>query len=361
MTNEFILNEYKARQHWDRRDYSAALSCAKQAADLALMNEDEAAWWRMTLLLAECQRELGLIDECAETASTLARHRIAERDSILEAKARALQSVALQGMGQLPEALAVARAAVDTPSGDEHGVNPKLDAQLVLIAVLAESGRLDDAWREAQKLAGLIDDDIRLEQAGKAYWSIGNVAFLMGRNSEATHYHGLAAESLSPSNDLSLWALFNKASAFMRLTANLVEPETLQCIERAEMALSIAGGTPQDELDVAMIRAYWIYLTGEAAEARQRMAALLAKSDSMAPHSAGEALLLYARIVADEGDLAEAAKHGLASARLFESAGATDRAEQARAFFEGNQGQSTGQILGAGSQLATGNRPELKS
>ena len=118
----------------------------------------------------------------------------------------------------------------------------------------------------------------------------------------------------------------------MRLTANLVEPETLQCIERAEMALSITGGTEQDELDIAMIRAYWRYLTGEIAEAREQMSEVLEKVESMAPLSQGDALLLFARILADQGDLQQAAKHALVSADLFENHGAGTRAQLARHF-----------------------------
>lgn len=334
MTDEFIMNEYKARQHWDRRDFSSALTCATRASELAYANGDEPGWWRMTFLLAECQRELGLIDACAVTAGVLARHNLAADDPLLEAKAKALQSLALQGLGQLPEALAIARAAVERPIVDEHGGESKLDAQLVLIAVLAESGDLEDAWHEAEILATMIGDDTALEKAGKSYWSIGNVAFLMGKNREATHYHGLAASCLSPSNDVSLWALFNKASAFMRLTANLVEPETLQCIERAEMALSITGGTTQDELDVALIRAYWCYLTGEVSEARKRMLAILDQASAMAPHSEGEARFLYARIAAQEGHISEATQYAAASAVLFDAAGASARADQSRKFLE---------------------------
>lgn len=288
----------------------------------------------MTYLYGECQLELGHMDGCAETARSLVDHPLSKQDPEHGGKAKALMSLGLQGMGQLPEALAVARAAaVDSPAEDLGG-RGKLEAQQALVAVLGESGNLEDAWQEALTLAAMISHETGLEKAGKAYWSIGNAAFLIGRNREATHYHGLAASCLSPSNDVSLWALFNKASAFMRLTANLVEPETLQCIERAEMALSITGGTTQDELDVALIRAYWCYLTGEVPAARQRMSAILEDASSMAPHSEGEARFLYARIAAEEGHKSEAAEYASASAELFKAAGEVARAEQSRKFAE---------------------------
>ena len=332
MINDFILNEYKARQHWEGRDYPAALLCAEKAAAAARLAGDEAGWWRMTFLRGECQLELGQMGDCAETARELADHPLSLEDPQLAAKAKALRSLGLQGQGLLPQALEVARdAALDLPEGDVGG-RGKLEAQQVLVAVLAESGNFEDAWAEAEVLAGMVGDDIGLEKAGKAYWSVGNAAFLAGRHREATHYHGLASASLSPINDVSLWALFNKASAFMRLTANLVEPETLQCIERAEMAISITGGTPQDEIELAITRAYWSFLTGELTAARSQMNVVMEKSEMMAPHIEGEARFLLARILRDEGQLQHAADRFAESAQLFDSAGAGARAEQSRRF-----------------------------
>lgn len=331
-TDDFILNEYKARLLWERREYTAALKHTRQAAETAASRRDEAGWWRMTFLLAECQRELGLIDECADTAKLLADHPLTLDDPELAAKAKALRSAGLRSLGQLPEALEVAReAALDFPETG-YGSKGKLEAQQVLVAALAESGNLEGAWREAEILVGLIDDGTAANKAGKGYWVVGNVAFLLGRNTEATHYHGLAAECLSPSNDVSLWALFNKASAFMRLTANLVEPETLQCIERAEMAISISGGNPQDELDIISIRAHWRYLTGEVAAAREQMAGVVQQVDSMSPLTEGDARLLYARILNDDGEVDQAVEQARASADLFDKVGAATRAEHARTF-----------------------------
>ncbi|MFZ3452999.1 hypothetical protein [Arthrobacter sp. 7Tela_A1] len=332
MIDDFILNEYKARQSWDRRDYRGAMLLAKAAADIASSGSDEAGWWRMTFLYGECQLELGDMDGCTETARLLTEHPLSKNDPEFGGKAKALLSLGLQGIGHLPQALAVARDAAVESADIGHGGRGKVEAQQALVAALGVSGNLDDAWSEAQILAEMVREEPGMEKVGKAYWAIGNVAFLKGENREATHYHDLAASKLSPGSDVSLWALFNKASAFMRLTADLVEPETLQCIERAEMALSIAGGTPQDQLDVAMTRAYWTYLTGDISCARQQMEPVLSDAHLMAPHGEAEARFLMARIVADEGDLMEADKQVSASAALFDKAGAAARASQARAF-----------------------------
>ena len=331
-TDDFILNEYKARQLWEQRDYTAAMERTRKAAETAALKGDDAGWWRMTYLLAECQRELGLIDDCVVSARTLAEHSLTKQEPELGAKANALRSAGLRSIGKLPEALEIAReAALDFPESG-YGSIGKLEAQQVLVAVLAESGSMDDAWHEAELLATMVDSDTSSEKAGKAYWSIGNVAFLLDRISEATHYHDLAATCLSPSNDLSLWALFNKASAFMRLTANLVAPETLQCIERAEMAISISGGSPQDELDISVIRAHWDYLSGEVSGARKQMVRVMEQSGSMSPLDEGDARLLYARILDEDGDRAEALFQAGTSVELFDKVGSVTRAEQAKTF-----------------------------
>ena len=328
--DDFILNEYKARQLWEQREYTAAMDHTRKAAETAASKGDDAGWWRMTYLLAECQRELGLIDDFVVTARALIDHELAQRDPVLAAKAKALQSAGLRSIGQLPEALEIAReAALDFPETG-YGSKGKLEAQQVLVAVLAESGSLEDAWHEAELLANMIDSGTSSDKAGKAYWSIGNVAFMLGRNPEATHYHDLAASCFSPSKDLSLWALFNKASAFMRLSASLVAPETLQCIERAEMAISISGGTPQDALDIAVIRAHWDYLTGDVNRALERMTEVAEQMGSMSPLGEGDARLLYAQILLEEGDSEKAITQALLSAELFDNAGAVTRAEGAR-------------------------------
>ncbi|MER2133557.1 MAG: hypothetical protein ABS910_02620 [Arthrobacter sp.] len=335
MIDDFILNEYKARQLWEKREYSAAIECTKTAADAALARSDQAGWWRMTCLMAECQLELGLMDESAETSLKLTSHEMTLADPELLARANAIRSAGLRSLGHLPEALAAAReAAVNFPD-TAYGSRGKLEAQQVLVAVLAEAGNLDDAWEEAETLTGMITDETSPEKAGKGYWVVGNVAFLTGRHWEAVRFHTLASESLSLINDLGLWALFNKASAFMRLSANLVEPETLQCIERAEMALSISGGSPQDELDMEIIRAHWRYVTGEFEAAKTQMAAALEQVHSMTPLSEGDGRLLYARILQETGDTEMAIEEAMASLQVFDNAGAGLRAQQAKEFLAG--------------------------
>lgn len=283
-----ILSEYKARQLWDRRDYSAAIEQAGKAVSLALEANDTAAFWRMSLLVAECQMELGSVADFAATAEMLVKHPMVTTHPLLKKRAKVLQSHASLGQGQMAEALSVAREAAASVLSDEDGAFSRSQVQFALIAALAESGDLADAWLECQVLDEMVFDDTDLKTAGKAYWAIGNVAFLMDKSEEGARYHDRAAECLSPSNDVSLWALFNKASAYVRLTAGLTEPSTLECIERAELAISVTGGTKTDELEVVMARIHWMILTGQEEDAGRKLEEMRVQENGLPSEIAAE-------------------------------------------------------------------------
>ena len=146
-----------------------------------------------------------------------------------------------------------------------------IGALRALIGALAESGRLDEAWEYCQAMNEQMDDHSMSQLAGEVAWVIGNVAFMRHDYPEGIKYHERAAQLLSPANDIDLWARFNKASAAVRLSSGIVEPETLTSIERAELALSIVGGNKTDQLEVAFIRARWLYLTGDIVAAVQKL------------------------------------------------------------------------------------------
>ncbi len=120
---------------------------------------------------------------------------------------------------------------------------------------------------ESEALASVISDDVDEQLAGKAFWVIGNVAFLCDKVDDGLRYHELAASTFSPARDLSIWAKFNKASAAMRLAANVADADTLRCIERAELATDVIGGSESDLLLLRRNRAHWSYLAGDAQSA----------------------------------------------------------------------------------------------
>lgn len=338
VSSAYAAAELRAREHRANHDFSEAASSANFAADIALNDGDIESWWSMTYLRAESHLSDANFEGCAEAASTL----IMEPHAIspqLRAQVHILMAKAHQGSGLLESAAAEAKAAVEL-TNNEFDVDINVEARQALIAALADAGKLDEAWSESKDLAGVISDDWDEQLAGKAYWVIGNVAFLCDNVEEGLRFHELAAATFSPARDLNIWAKFNKASAAMRLAANVADPETLRCIERAELATDVIGGSENDLLLLRRNRAHWSYLVGDAASAVAVLEDICA-SETTTPQVLGDACLLLARAYVAAGDK-NAARQALAEAVVhFESAGAPHRAQQARDFLKAELGRDS--------------------
>lgn len=194
------------------------------------------------------------------------------------------------------------------------------------IAALAESGSLNEAWVHCTTLGSVVQDQAQGQVAGEAHWVIGNVAFMRMDVVEGVAHHEKASQLLSPAMDIELWAQFNKASASVRLSAGITDPETLRCVERAELAFSIVGGTKSDRLEVDLSRARWEYLTGEGASAIRRLRMIAEDQDALARHTVGEVALLLGQALKATGEAAEARGYLQQARDAFTEAGATDRA-----------------------------------
>ncbi|WP_024476093.1 hypothetical protein [Arthrobacter sp. CAL618] len=321
-----LLYELRAREAWSQRDYEKARVIAGQAVDLALQDDNQVAWWNMAFFQAECFREEGAVEESVKVAELLRAHPLTDQSPALAARVLTLLGIGLQGIGQLPSAVDAARNAVDLAARDNAPRELLINALRALIATLAESDQVGEAWNECLVLAALITTDTSSQISGKAYWVIGNVAFLRQEVADGAKYHRLAAAHLSPNNDLDLWARFNRASAAKRLAAGVVDAETLECIERAETASSIVGGNDRDQLELSLTRAHWLVLTGQLNAAVKRLKPICADSTILASQTAGEANLLLGRALAGRGDDIEAMNYLDAAKANFIQSGAHDRA-----------------------------------
>ncbi|WP_155853905.1 hypothetical protein [Arthrobacter sp. H5] len=329
-SSELVMQEHRAREAWGQRDYETARRVAGLAADLAQQLDEQSIWWNMTFLRAECMREEGLVRESVETARLIAQHPLTIHSDALTARVFTLLAVGLQGLGQLDVAVEEAATAVESAAGVAHAPELQIEAQHALIATLAESDRLDDAWSACLALSKLISPAIHTQTAGKAYWVIGNVAFMRQQLGDGSKFHQMAAEHLSPNNDLDLWARFNRASAALRLTAGVVDAETLECIERAELASSIVGGSERDRLQLSLTRAHWLLLTGQLNAAIERLRPICTEASLLSKQTAGEANLLLGQALAAQGEELEALAHLEISEESFTVAGAHDRALHVR-------------------------------
>ncbi|MDQ0620360.1 helix-turn-helix domain-containing protein [Arthrobacter globiformis] len=326
---EYVLAGLYARQAWDLRDYGLAAEHAANAARIALDGKNTSAWWNMTYMQAECLMKQGQLKECQKIMEHLSEHPMATESAGLGVRARQMLAALCHGQGQLGTAVEHAEKAVELCAQLPKGSTLIIGALRALIGALAESGRLDEAWKYCQDMNEQMDEHSMSQLAGEVAWVIGNVAFMRHDYPEGIKHHERAAKLLSPANDIELWARFNKASAAVRLSSGIVEPETLSAIERAELALSIVGGNKTDQLEVAFIRARWLYLTGDIVAAVQKLRDIHAERMDLAKHTAGEVSLLLGKSLKAAGEGDEALVHLQEAQKEFSAAGAQDRVQQA--------------------------------
>lgn len=325
----YAAAELQARGHRASHDFAKAADGARSAADIARDEGDTAGWWDMTFLQAENLLDAGDFAACTALVRSLSEASLAATSPQKRARALILLANSLRGGGLLELATAAAASAVGLVD-DDADMEIDVHARQALIAAFGESGKLEEAWEECLSLSARISDEMDDQLAGKAYWVIGNVAFLCDKVDEGLHYHELAAETFSPSRNLDVWAKFNKASAAMRLAAEVADAATLRCIERAELATDVVGGNEEEILLLRLNRAHWNYLAGDADAAIGLLDELRGRADDVPPQMAGEIFLLMARAQADTGRKQEAKESLVEAADRFDQAGAHQRAFQAR-------------------------------
>ncbi|WP_427015583.1 helix-turn-helix domain-containing protein [Pseudarthrobacter sp. P1] len=321
----YLLAALYARQSWDMRDYAAAARQAGAAADQALENKDPVSWWNMAYLQANSMLKDADFAGCKNVVEELLKHPLSEESAGLSVRARQLMASAALGMGQLSEAIDQATAAVERGNGIPEEFDAYIAALRTLIGALAETGRLDDAWGHCVTLSALLDDSVPSQVAGEIYWVIGNVAFMRHDVDAGLANHAKASRMLSPASDLALWAQFNKATAWVRLAAGVVEPATMEAIERAELAQSVVGANLGDRLEVSLLRARWLYLNGEMEAALSLLMAIDDQQEALAKHTAGDTALLLGKTLKALGRTEEALVALTAARDHFADAGAADR------------------------------------
>ena len=333
---DFILNEYRAQQAQERRNYQEAILFSQAAAAAASAGDDDWGFCRMKFSIATLQYELGLLDESVATSRQLVGSAAISAFPDLQSKAKVLLSRALQNQGGMEEALSVARDASSDveKDADDASFDARISSQHGLVAALAEQGDLDAAWTEAMKLEEMVRSDASPRVAGMANWTIGNVGFMAGRNGEGLEYHKRASRDLASLNDVAQWGLFNKASAAVRLQAGVIESETLECIERAEVALGITGAAESDLLELRLARGRWELEIGNLRAAETLSRQVATDASMLYPFLKARALQLLALSLAAAGQRDKAIEAGRDSERLFEEVGAAIMAAETKEFVD---------------------------
>lgn len=329
--NESLIASLYARQCWDTRDYAAASENAGIAAQKAYDCRDWVTWWNMTFLQANSFLRNSRCQESFDVLERLIDHPMTVSSPALLMRTHQIVGAALLGLGHLPEAIEKTTVAVEIGSTaeTEEIYATYLTSLQTLIGALAEAGRLEDAWSHCLTLNGAITETTPVQLAGEMHWVIGNVAFMRQDVSGGLNHHGKAGRLLSPALDLSRWAQFNMATAWVRLAAGIIEPATLQAIERSELAHSVVGATPVEKAEMSLLRARWFFLTNELTKALELLDSLDPDRDGLASYLAGEIALHRGKILASQGQPVEALAAFKQALDLANQAGANERANEA--------------------------------
>ena len=329
--SEYLRLSLFSQQSWDTRDYLGAATSAQSAAGLAHACKSPVTWWNMTFLAANSLMRNGDLGEAISVLESLLEHPLSTENDALSLRAHQVMAAALLANGCLQQSISYATLAVEIGSGDSaEEFGAYLMALQTLIGALTEAGRLDEAWVHAMVLADAVSEETPPQMAGEIHWVIGNVAFIRHDIRTGIEHHAKAGRLLSPAADLSRWAQFNKATAWVRLMAGVVEPATLQAIERSELAHSVVGATVAETLEVSLLRARWNYLTGDLAQALALLSDIESQTAQLAPHIAGDTALLQGSALEASNRKHEALEAYRRAQERYVHAGAQDRAAVAR-------------------------------
>lgn len=335
----YLALEYKAQQAKERREYEKAIDYTVLAREATLPAGDNWGYCRLTLNIARYQYNLGLMDECIHTIRNLTTHPAILDYPETAARARVILSEALQDKGESGRSLLVAEDALSIVPDRSKDLRTAL--QHSRVAAMAEEGEVEAAWQEALVLDSFIGLESAAKARGMAYWTIGNAAFMSGRIEEGLRFHRQAATALSSIGDVSLWALFNKASANVRLQAGVVETETLECLERAEVAISVSEGNLLDQLEVLLTRAQWEHAVGNNLVAEGKLRNVASRAKELFPYTRAQALLVLTGCLLQLGRAEEALSTALDCERVFESLGATAQVARTRTLILSIQGSGS--------------------
>lgn len=248
-------------------DYEAVLKLGTQLLTQLSPTVDPGTAWLVQEALCSAAHEAddyefmdALATELTHTANLLQR-------ADLHVEALCKSSTAKRCLGQTQAALEMASKARKQSTNFPAESPLRVQVYQVLIAALVESGDFGQAWQ----LHGQLDECLHLvidsHEQGKAYWTLGNLAFMVNQPQLGLYYHDRAATLLSPAKDMLLWARFNRASTEMRLQAGIADSATHDCLQRAETAFELIEAGDLDRMGLRMTQSRLAALDGDSERA----------------------------------------------------------------------------------------------
>ena len=280
----------------------AAAACARAYAAMGETSKE----WDFIYILGQSEILSGAYSAALRTSELLLDSPISDSNPDLKARALLMRASALRNKSQHVPAIAAARDALTTLNTIDGHLDIHAEAYQGLIASLVEAGMTDDAWSLREDLKAILDRISNSKVASSGYWTLGNLALAHGRHAEGLDYHDRASELLAPTNDMHAWARFNKATADVQLQAGIANDQTLHCIDRAQLAYDIIGGSEPELMGLAVTRARWSLAAGEPLRASEVLQEAFgsASGDDDSEHISAH--LLWAQILTELGREVEA-------------------------------------------------------
>ena len=318
-----------AYQAWYQRDFPTARTTALKAVQAAA-HSNPSVWWNMSFLAAEASYQKGDYRTARRQVEGLDVHAMAGQSNRLAVKAKTFLSVLSRVSGDLADAVQLAEEAVRLAETLEEPSVDLIEAKMARIAALAEHGDTSVAWRHAEQLRPVLEDEeLPAQTRGQAAWTVGNAAFASGDAASGIELHNLAEQNLDPSVDLELWARFMRATTSIRLRNGIADDAAGKMMERAELASRLVESHAA-QAELLLIRARWHTIRGEFTAAMPILDDL-ACQDSLAPNVAADVALMRGKAHLALGQSTQARPLFLTAAKLFSEVGLSGHASEALA------------------------------
>lgn len=319
ITHELMVGDKAISRH----EWAGALGAAERALALAERSPRRLRRWEVLHLKCRALLESGDFVAAAELAHRMAVDEVATMSPLLRAEALTLEARALRGSGQLVEAVAAAKGALDPVPADE---SLEVEGLLQLVAARAELGEPPESQRAEVVRLGALAENLEVGHTrGRVLWTIGNMAYLTGDNAAGAAAHAEAATMIVAPVDLALFGRLHRVVAHYRLvTGDLegVEAELAVARQASELV-----GRPNDLVELSVEDARLLHLQGSHEAALERIDSALA-TEVMAIAFVGRAETheLRADVLRALGRDDEARAADRSAARDFEAMSALPRA-----------------------------------
>ncbi|MEW2620504.1 helix-turn-helix domain-containing protein [Streptomyces sp. NPDC048106] len=262
---------------------SPAMTALLEEALLQEQDADVVLRWQAQWALARCYQTQG---RAAEELDLL--HRMTElgdQSGLPELRARSRVRLARRLRASGDSAGARARVEEGLALAEENGLPHRdvVEASLTLISIEAESGQLDRARSDADRMVDTLDDDIPPGLQVEVLWTASIVCARQGDQHAAVEAMTRALKALPGSEDPVLWMRLRLAAASLYLRMDPRDTREAQLRLAEAEAVADLVGIPLHQRELLLLQCQLAFYEGRFDDAR-------ALSDRLGEHPDGLAV-----------------------------------------------------------------------